>query len=86
MGVTELFPQLKGAWRTVNLQESARGEPVGIDAFVGSMRWLLGTRRPSCWLATSPPLPALPALKLITSAPTEQRNHRHNHNYTNKAL
>ena len=42
MGVEQLFPQLKGAWRSVNLQESARGESVGIDAFV----WLhaLATR------------------------------------------
>ena len=32
MGVEQLFPQLKAAWRAVNLQESARGESVGIDA------------------------------------------------------
>ena len=42
MGVTGLFPQLKGAWRAVNLSEGARGESMGIDAYV----WLhaLATR------------------------------------------
>ena len=42
MGVVQLLPQLKGAWRSVNLQESARGESVGIDSSV----WLhaLATR------------------------------------------
>jgi 5'-3' exonuclease len=34
MGVRELFPQLKGAQRRVNLLECVRGTCVGVDAYV----------------------------------------------------